>query len=62
MPPLLRTIERHLERTGLTPTRFGRESIGDPRLIDDLKNGREPRARTAARVMAFIAAREGRGS
>lgn len=52
---LLQRIERHLRRTGVPPTRFGREAIGDPRLVGDLKNGREPRPATAARVLAFIA-------
>lgn len=59
MHPLLRTIERHLSRTGGTPTRFGRDAIGDPRLVGDLRNGRELRPLTAARVRAFIEAIDG---
>lgn len=59
MKPLLKTIERHLKLTGSTPTRFGRESVGDPRFVADLKNGREPRPVTAERIRAFIDAHEG---
>ena len=52
---LLSTIERHLRRTGTPPTRFGREAIGDPRFVMDLRRGREPRPVTIARVVAYLA-------
>ncbi|GGE91664.1 MULTISPECIES: hypothetical protein [Sphingomonas] len=55
---LLSTIERHLRRTGLPPTRFGREAVGDPRFVTDLRRGREPRPRTIARVVAYLAAQD----
>ena len=42
----------------MTPTRFGRESLGDPCFVFDLREGREPRAGTAGRVMQFIDALE----
>lgn len=58
MPSLLHRIRRHLRQTGGTPTRFGRDAVGDPRLVGDLINGREPRPVTAARVIAFIDSRE----
>lgn len=58
MSPIVRTIERHLRVTGQPPTRFGREAVGDPRLVGDLKNGREPGSMITARILAFIAARE----
>ena len=57
MTPLLTKIERHLRATGVSPTRFGRDATRDPRFVLDLRNGREPRERTAARVLAFIDAR-----
>lgn len=60
MRALLPTIERHLRISGVAPTRFGREAVGDPRLIGDLKNGREARPETAARILAFIDRVEGR--
>ena len=34
--------------------RFGREAMGDPRFVFDLRNGREPRQRTVDRVLAFL--------
>lgn len=55
---LLRKIERHLRATGTPPTRFGREATGDPRLVGDLRRGREPRPGTTSRILAFIATRE----
>lgn len=51
---LLRTIELHLRRTGTPPTRFGREVLGDPRFVLDLRNGREPRESTQRRVFAYL--------
>lgn len=56
MASLLIEVERCLRRRGMTPSRFGRDAMRDPRLVFDLRAGREPRARTAARVLAFIAA------
>lgn len=52
---LLATVERHLRRSEQSPSRFGRDVIGDPRFVFDLRRGREPRAATAARVLAAIA-------
>ena len=51
---LLRAIELYLERTGTTPTRFGREVMGDPRIVHDLRRGRQLRETTAARLRAFL--------
>lgn len=51
---LLRTIEIYLRRTGMTPTRFGRDAVQDPRLIHDMKRGREPGRVMTERVLAFI--------
>ena len=55
---LRRRIELYLRRTRTPPTRFGRESIGDPRLVTDLRNGRELREITEARLSAWLDARE----
>lgn len=35
-------------------TTFGRHAVNDPRLVEDLRAGREPRPRTAARIDAAI--------
>lgn len=52
---LLLRVERHLRSTAVTPSRFGRDVAGDPRFVFDLRRGREPRAATAKRVLAYIA-------
>ena len=53
---LLFTIERFLRKRDIPATRFGRDAVNDPRFVLDLRNGREPRPHTRARVLAFIAA------
>ena len=51
---LLREIEKFLRRNRINATRFGREAIGDPRFVFDLRRGREPRPRTEQRVRDFL--------
>jgi hypothetical protein len=53
---LLREIENFLRRSEVPPTRFGREVLGDPRFVFDLRNGRDPRPRTVERVLAYLEA------
>ena len=55
---LLSRIERHLKRSGIPPTRFGRDCVHDPRFVFDLRRGRQPGAQVSARVAAYILARE----
>lgn len=43
----------------MTPTRFGREAVRDPRFVFDLRQGREPREPTLRRVRAYLDEREG---
>ena len=56
---LLRTIELYLEMTGTAPSRFGRDAVGDARLVHDLRRGRRLRPATALRLSAYLAARAG---
>jgi 2,4-dienoyl-CoA reductase-like NADH-dependent reductase (Old Yellow Enzyme family) len=56
---LLSRIQRHLRRTGTSPTAFGREVVHDPRFVHDLRNGREPRVDTERRIHAWLDAHEG---
>lgn len=49
-----RLVERFLREVDMPPSTFGRRAINDPRFVGDLRNGREPRERTANRVIAFI--------
>lgn len=58
---LLRRIELYLKQTGTAPARFGRDAVGDPSLMRDLRNGRELRPRTTERLVAFLDAREAQG-
>ncbi len=51
---ILRTIETFLRTTGMAPTRFGRDAVRDPRLVFDMRNGREPGARMRQRVEHFM--------
>ena len=53
-----RKIEKYLRRTKMPPTKFGRLAANDPRLVFDLRNGRELRPPTAARLEAFLAAQD----
>ncbi|HMT41583.1 MAG TPA: hypothetical protein PKC48_04830 [Sphingorhabdus sp.] len=52
--PLLGEIEQYIERHGLSPTRFGRLAVKDPRFVEDLRSGRSPRRRTLERVSAYM--------
>ena len=54
MSPLLKEIEPFLRRTGMPATKFGRLSVKDPRLVHDLRRGREARDAMIARVRSFI--------
>ncbi len=55
---VLRKVEKFLRRSDMPETKFGRLAINDPRLVRDLRNGRELRARTEARIEAFLAQQE----
>ena len=51
---LLHDVEKFLKVSNTPATRFGREAMGDPRFVFDLRNGREPGVRTVKRVRAFL--------
>ena len=51
---LLCKIERYLRATDMPATRFGRLAVNDPRLVRDLRNGRDAGRSICARVDAFI--------
>ncbi len=50
---LLAEIRRFQKRHNITDTRFGRDAINDPRLVRDLKRGRELRPGTTTRIRSF---------
>lgn len=51
---LLRDDEKYLNRSNLSAARFGRDVMGDPRFVFDLRKGREPRRPTEQRVRAYL--------
>lgn len=53
---LLREVEKFLRQNETAPTRFGREAVGDPRFVFDLRKGRDPRPQTVRRVLAYLEA------
>lgn len=53
---ILRQIEHFLRDTGMAPTRFGRDAARDPRLVLDMRNGREPSPRMIRRLEHFMSA------
>ncbi len=52
---LLERIESHLRDNDISATTFGREAVGDPRFVLDLRKGRNPRRRTVMRLEAYLA-------
>ena len=44
------SVEAFIASRGWTPTRFGRAIAGDPLFVFDLREGREPRSDTRARI------------
>lgn len=51
---MLRAVEKFLRETGVAATKFGRESVRDPRLVHDLRRGREPGERMKRRIEHFM--------
>jgi homoserine dehydrogenase len=45
------SVETFIAARGWTPTRFGRTVAGDPLFVFDLREGREPRSDTRARIL-----------
>jgi sulfate adenylyltransferase subunit 2 len=50
----LKDIEAQLARSGLDPTNFGKDALGDPSFVFDLRKGRSPSARTMDKVRAAM--------
>lgn len=54
LDPLLDEIEAFLRESEVTPTAFGRDAMGDPRFVFDLRAGRELRRATAQQARLQI--------
>lgn len=52
---LMRTIELGLKLSGVAPSRFGRMVAHDPRLVFDIRRGRQIRGELEARVRGCLA-------
>jgi hypothetical protein len=51
---LLHAIEICLRVSKIPPSRFGRDCVRDPRLVHDLRRGRQPGRRVEQRVRTHI--------
>ena len=47
-------VDAFLERTGVGPTTLGRQAVGDPNLMRQLRLGRSPTLKLADRILAFM--------
>lgn len=54
---LLERVEIYLKACRVPPTRFGRDVVGDPNFVSDLREGREPRKTTTRRVLEYLDSR-----
>lgn len=54
MRGVLQQAEKFIQDNALPPTTFGRRVNKDPRLLLDMRNGRQPREATTKRIIAFI--------
>lgn len=54
---LLERVEIYLKAWRVPPTRFGRDVVGDPNFVSDLREGREPRKTTTRRVLDYLDSR-----
>jgi hypothetical protein len=51
---LMSKIEAYLRTRNMKETRFGRLVANDPRLVRDMRNGREPGMRMCIRIENFM--------
>jgi hypothetical protein len=57
---ILDRIDHYLRRSKTSPSRLGRDAVGDPNFVMSLRDGRRPRQATLDRVIAFIEREEAR--
>jgi hypothetical protein len=54
LDPVLPIVERFLVASQMAPTAFGQIALNDPNFVHELRNGRECKRATRARVLGFI--------
>jgi hypothetical protein len=57
---ILDRIDHYLRSSKSSPSRLGRDAVGDPNFVMNLRDGRRPRQATMDRVLAFIERQEER--
>ncbi|HEX8126011.1 MAG TPA: hypothetical protein VF548_10560 [Allosphingosinicella sp.] len=57
---ILDRIDHYLRSSKSSPSRLGRDAVGDPNFVMNLRDGRRPRKATLDRVLAFIEREEAR--
>jgi homoserine dehydrogenase len=50
----LAQIQRFLDATGMSPTAFGRDALGDPRFVFQVRDGRNPNTSLMDRAESFM--------
>lgn len=50
----LSRVEAFLQASGLKSSEFGRQAVGDPNFVVNLRRGRSPTLATADRVLRFV--------
>ncbi|HYJ82356.1 MAG TPA: hypothetical protein VEW26_05870 [Allosphingosinicella sp.] len=51
---ILDRIDLYLRASKTAPSRLGRDAVGDPNFVMNLRDGRRPRQATVDRVIEFI--------
>lgn len=51
---ILDRIDHYLRRSKVSPSRFGRDVVGDPNFVMNLRDGRRPRQATLERIHIFL--------
>lgn len=51
---MLRIVEKFLRENDIAPTKFGRIVAGDPRLVLDMRLGREVRPPMQKKILQYI--------
>ena len=54
------TVRRYMKKTGVSPTRLGREAVRNPSFIAAFLNGRMPRLDTADSLLVHIVVKRGK--
>lgn len=52
---LIHAVEAFLSRHAMSASQFGRDAADDPRLVADMRGGREPRPSLDQRLRGFMA-------